>query len=177
MRGGDNCLFESTWERAINERIIYHLGNIDGSSISRQSLRNNVGMRSNGHDLVGDSLMHLLTSSSVTGLKVLKAGGTESGASLKEPEVENVSLILIILLVKKEANMSVRLFLSYELAEQIQRCDAIPSSMMAIASYGLTWGKYFDAYKPGHPTRSTEPSSQQRTAAAIQRAADFLHSH
>ena len=49
-------------------------------------------MGSNGHNLVGDSLMHLLTSSSVTGLKVLKAGDTESGASLKEPEVENVSL-------------------------------------------------------------------------------------
>ena len=31
-------------------------------------------MGSNGHNLVGDSLMHLLTSSSVTGLKVLKAG-------------------------------------------------------------------------------------------------------
>ena len=67
-------------------------------------------MGSKGHDLVGDSLMHLLTSSSVTGLKVLKAAGTESGVSLKEPEVENVSLILLILLVKKEANMSARLF-------------------------------------------------------------------
>ena len=32
-------------------------------------------MGSNGHDLVEDSLMHFLTSSSVTGLKVLKAGG------------------------------------------------------------------------------------------------------
>ena len=67
-------------------------------------------MGSKGHDLVGDSLMHLLTSSSVTGLKVLKAAGTEPGVSLKEPEVENVSLILLILLVKKEANMSARLY-------------------------------------------------------------------
>ena len=67
-------------------------------------------MGSNGHDLVGDLLMHLLALSSVTGLKVLKAGGTESGASLKEPEVENVSLILLVLLVKKEANVSARLF-------------------------------------------------------------------
>ena len=67
-------------------------------------------MGSNGHNLVGDSLMHLLTSSSVTGLKVLKAGGTKSDASLKEPEIENVSLILLIILVKKEANMSVKLF-------------------------------------------------------------------
>ena len=66
-------------------------------------------MGSNGHDLVGDSLMHLLTSSSVTDLKVLKAGGTESGASLYEPEVGNMSLILLILLVKKEANVSARL--------------------------------------------------------------------
>ena len=56
-------------------------------------------MGSNGHDLVGYSLMHLLTSSSVTGLKALKAGGTESGASLNEPEVGNVSLILLILLL------------------------------------------------------------------------------
>ena len=54
--------------------------------------------------------MHLLTSSSVTGLKVLKAEGTESGASLNKPEVGNVSLILLILLVKKEANVSARLF-------------------------------------------------------------------
>ena len=67
-------------------------------------------MGSTGHDLVGDSLMHLLTSSSVTGLKVLKAAGTESGVSLKEPEVENVSLILLISLVKKVANMSARRF-------------------------------------------------------------------
>ena len=67
-------------------------------------------MESNGHDLVGDSLMHLLTSSSVTGLKVLKSGGTKSGASLNEPEVGNVSLILLILLVKKEANVAARLF-------------------------------------------------------------------
>ena len=67
-------------------------------------------MGSNGHDLVGDSLMHLLTSSSVTGLKVLKAEGTESGSSLNEPEVGNVSLILLILLMKKEANVSTRLF-------------------------------------------------------------------
>ena len=67
-------------------------------------------MGSNGHDLVGDSLLHLLTSSSVTGLKVLKTGGTESGASLNEPEVGNMSLILFILLVKKEANVSARLF-------------------------------------------------------------------
>ena len=37
-------------------------------------------MGSNGQDLVGASLMYLLTSSSVTGLKELKAGGTDSGA-------------------------------------------------------------------------------------------------
>ena len=67
-------------------------------------------MGSNGHDLVGDSLMHFLTSSSVTGLKVLRAEGTESGASLNEPEVGKVSLILLILLVKKVANVSARLF-------------------------------------------------------------------
>ena len=67
-------------------------------------------MGPNGQDLVGDSLMHLLTSSSVTGLKVLKAGGTDSGASLNEPEVGKVSLILLILLVKKEANVFARLF-------------------------------------------------------------------
>ena len=67
-------------------------------------------MGSKGHDIVEDLLIHLLTSSSVTDLKVLKAAGTESGVSFKEPEVENVSLILLILLVKKEANMSARLF-------------------------------------------------------------------
>ena len=63
-------------------------------------------MGSSEQDLVGDSLIHLRTSSSVTRIKVLKAGGTELSASLKEPEVENVSLILLILLEKKEANMS-----------------------------------------------------------------------
>ena len=88
----------------------------------------------NGHDLVGDSFIHLLTSSSGTTLKVLKAGGTESGASLKEPDVGNVSLILLILLVKKEADISARLFRSYELAKQSHRCDVIPSSMTATAS-------------------------------------------
>ena len=45
----------------------------------------------------------------MTGIKALKAGGTESGASVKVPEVEKVSLILLILLEKKEANMSARL--------------------------------------------------------------------
>ena len=45
----------------------------------------------------------------MTGIKALKAGGIESGASLKEPEVAKVSLILLILLEKKEANMSARL--------------------------------------------------------------------
>ena len=64
-------------------------------------------MGSNGQDLVGDSLMHLLTFSY---RQVLKAGGTDSGASLNEPEVGKVSLILVILLVKKEANVSTRLF-------------------------------------------------------------------
>ena len=34
--------------------------------------------------------------------KGIEAGGTESGASLKEPEVENVSLILLILLQRKK---------------------------------------------------------------------------
>ena len=67
-------------------------------------------MGSNGQDLVGDSLMHLLTSSSVTGLKVLKTGGTDSGASLNKPEVGKLPLILLILLVKKEVNVSARLF-------------------------------------------------------------------
>ena len=67
-------------------------------------------MGSSRQDSVGDSLMHFLTSSSVTGLKVLKAGGTESGVSLNEPEAENVSLILLILFVKKGANVSARLF-------------------------------------------------------------------
>ena len=47
-------------------------------------------MGSKGQDLVGDSLIHFLTSSSVTGLKVLKAGSTDSGASLNEPEVGKV---------------------------------------------------------------------------------------
>ena len=76
-------------------------------------------MGSKGHDLVGDSLMHLLTSSSVTGLKVLEAAGTKSGVSLRTCQ-QGFSL-------------------SYEPAEQCQRCDAVPSSMTATAS----WGPYY----------------------------------
>ena len=83
--GGDNRSFESTWEKAINERIIYQLSDRPKEYI-KTILKEKMG--SNGHDLVGDSLMHLLTLSSVIGLKVLKAGRTESGASLKEPGVE-----------------------------------------------------------------------------------------
>ena len=82
---------------------------IEERRISRQSLRRNVGIGSSEQDLVGDSLIHLWTLSSVTGIKALKEGGIESGASLKEPEVGKVSLILLILLEKKEANMSARL--------------------------------------------------------------------
>ena len=44
----------------------------------------------------------------MTGIKALKAGGTESGDQ-EEPEEAKVSLILLILLEKKEANMSARL--------------------------------------------------------------------
>ena len=107
--GGDNHFFESTWEQAINERIIYQLGNRWKEYI-KTILKEECWYGVQWDDLVGHPLMHLLTSSSVTGLKVLKAGCTESGASLKEPEVENVSLILLILLEEKEANVSARLF-------------------------------------------------------------------
>ena len=69
----------------------------------------NVGIGSSEQDLVEDSLIHLWSSSSVTGIKALKTGGTESGASLKEPEVENMTLVFLILLERKEANMSARL--------------------------------------------------------------------
>ena len=84
-------------------------------------------MGSKGHSLVGDTLMHLLTLTSVIGLKVLKAGSTKSGASLKEPEVDNVSLILLILLEKKLVNVSTRLF-SELLAGRIvseMRCNTL----------------------------------------------------
>ena len=109
MRGGDNHSFGSTWERAINDTVIYQLGNRRKEYI-KTILKVECWYGSNGQDLVGDSLMHLLISSSVTCLKVLKAGGTDSGASLNKPEVGKVSLILLILLVKKEANVSAGLF-------------------------------------------------------------------
>ena len=70
--------------------------------------------------------MHVLTLSSVTGLKVLKAGGTDSGASLNEPEVGKVSLILLILLVKKEA---IHAFM-WNWGKTCGSLDAIPSVTM-----------------------------------------------
>ena len=74
--------------------------------------------------------------SSVTGTKALKAGGDRLDTSLKEPEVENVSLILLIILEKKEANMSASFFLGCEKAKQSQQCGETPSLMAAITSSG-----------------------------------------
>ena len=108
MRGVTTaCLKEFGKDPSMREKFTNLV--IEGRRISRQSLRRNVGIGSSEQDLVGDSQIHLWTSSSVTGVKALKAGGTESGTSLKEPEVGKVSLILLILLEKKEANMSARL--------------------------------------------------------------------
>ena len=72
----------------------------------------------------------------MTGIKALKAGDTESGASLKEPEVEKVSLILLIYWRKMKQTCPRGFCLSYEQAGQSQRCDATPSSMTAIVSWG-----------------------------------------
>ena len=99
--GGDNRSFESTWERAINERVIYQLGN------RREEYIKTVLKEECWYGVQWARFSRRLFDA---GLKVLKAGGTDSGASLNEPEVGKVSLILLILLVKKEANVSARLF-------------------------------------------------------------------
>ena len=41
----------------------------------------------------------------------------------------------------------------------------------------LSHPRVSDACKPGHPTRSAEPTGNQRTAAVIKRAANFLPSY
>ena len=64
---------------------------MDGKRISKQSLMRNVGIGSNKHNLMGESLIILWTSSSLTGSKALKAGGVKIDASVAEPEVGNVS--------------------------------------------------------------------------------------
>ena len=102
--GGDNCSFESTWERAIDERIIYQLRNRQKEYVKRilkEECWYGVQWAQFSRRLIA-ALTDLIFS--------YRLKGTESGASLKEPEVENVSLILLILLVKKEANVSARLF-------------------------------------------------------------------
>ena len=109
MRGGDNRLFESTWERAIHERIIYQLGNRWKEyikTILKEECLYGVQWAQFSRRLI-DALTDLVFSYK---LKGTESRGTESGASFKEPEVENVSLILLILLEKKEANVSERLF-------------------------------------------------------------------
>ena len=110
---GERSLFyegvSTTFLEAFGKEPSIYLLVSDERRMSRQSLRRNVGIGSNKHNLVGDSLINLRTSSLLTGTKALKAAGTRSVASFKESEVENVSVILPILLEIKEANMSARL--------------------------------------------------------------------
>ena len=68
------------------------------------SLIRNVGRGSNRHDFVGDALIILSTASSETCLKTVIWGGSEGGlTSYSVPEEAKLSLIFLILLVKKEA--------------------------------------------------------------------------
>ena len=66
---------------------------------------------------MGDSLIVLQTSSLVTGTKALKTGDATLGTPLGGPEAETASLILLILLEKKAAKVSVGLFVSCEKAK------------------------------------------------------------
>ena len=70
---------------SVREKI-YQVGNGWQEHIKR-FLQSNVGIGSNTHDLVVDSLIILQTSYSVTGKKSLKAGGARLGPSFKKPEV------------------------------------------------------------------------------------------
>ena len=109
MRGVTTALLKALGERAINERVIYQLGNRRKEyikTILKEECWYGVQWARFGRRLF-DALIDLVFSYR---LKVLKAGVTDSGASLNEPEVGRVSLILLILLVKKEANVSARLF-------------------------------------------------------------------
>ena len=60
-----------------------------------------------------------------------------------------------------------------ECATDISTAKAASSSCKGIH---LNHPRDRDAFKLGLRTPSAEPSDQQRTAAAVQRAADFLHS-
>ena len=70
---------------------------IDGKRILNQSLRRNVGLGSNKHDIEGESLLILWTSSSLSGSKTLKGRGAIVGASVEEPKLGNISQIFLIL--------------------------------------------------------------------------------
>ena len=52
---------------------------------------------SNKQDLVGESMIVLQITSSLTGSKAFKAEGSRVGAYVTQPEVGNVSQILLIL--------------------------------------------------------------------------------
>ena len=106
--GSDNRSFESTWERAINERIIYQLGNRREEyikTIFKEGCWYGVQWARFSRRFF-DALTDLVFSYRLKGIE----SRTDSGASLNEPEVGKVSLILLILLVKKEANKFARLF-------------------------------------------------------------------
>ena len=78
-----------------------------GSNISMHSLIRNVSRGSNRHEFVGDALIILSTASSETCLKTVIWGGSEGGlTSYSVPEEAKLSLIFLILLVKKEAKWS-----------------------------------------------------------------------
>ena len=61
---------------------------------------------SNQHELVGESLIILWTSSSLLDLKALKTGGAKVGAKVEEPEIGNLSLILFIFMQENKTNVS-----------------------------------------------------------------------
>ena len=79
----------------------------DGSSISMHSLIRNIGKGSNRHDFVGDALIILSPASSETCIKIVIFGGSERGlTSYSVPEEAKLSIIFLILLEMKEANLS-----------------------------------------------------------------------
>ena len=65
---------------------------------------------SSRHDLAAESLITFETSSSLTSLKSLRAGGVKVGPSVEEPEVRKC---IPIFLQKQKANLSTMLLSEY----------------------------------------------------------------
>ena len=136
MRGGDNCSFENTWERAINERIIYQLSNRRKEyiqTILKEECWYGVQWARFSRRLI-DALTDLVFSYRLKGIESM---GHRIRCIVERARSRKcVPDFAYFLGEEKSKCVSKAFFLSYEPAEESHRCDAIPSSMTATASWG-----------------------------------------